>query len=303
MDTRYSDPTLLDMARKAGVTVAPGDLPLDREVRANGLRLHYLDWGDDGKPAVLFLHGRAQTAHMWDYACLALRDRYRCLALDQRGHGDSQWAPDGDYSLEAGQRDLDEFAKAVGLERFVLVGLSMGGRNAYVYAASHPEQVRALVIVDSGPEMGRRMGPTEVDRLLALPDEAATFEEFVLGVKKHSPFRTADELRESLKHSVRQLPSGRWTWKHDLAFRAGRPSTWRPQPDYLWECLRKLAMPTLIVRGGQSGMLSPEVAGRMAQTIKQASLVVVERAGHRVPGDNPPGFERALVGFLDGLPR
>ena len=305
LEASYEDTTLLEMARKAGVTIRPGVFPLDKEVKANGLRLHYLDWGNAGKPTLLFLHGRAQTAHMWDYSCLALRDRYHCIALDQRGHGDSQWATDGDYTLPAQQKDIEEFVKAADLSPFILVGLSMGGRNAYVYAAEHPAQVQALVIIDTGPERGasgQRDGQRESERLLALPDEADSFEEFVQGVKQNSPLRTIVELRESLKHSVRQLANGKWTWKHDLAFRAGRPSAPPPETEYLWRCIERIRVPTLIVRGGMSNVLPESAAQRMVRTIPSCQLVTIERAGHRVPGDAPAAFERALAGFLERLP-
>ena len=144
--------TLHDAARAAGVTFAEDALPQDRYVTANGLRFHYLEWGDPANPDVLLLHGFAQTCHSWDFVALSLCDRFHVVALDQRGHGDSDWAPDGDYAPETQQEDLHAFTQAIGLRNFVLMGLSMGGRNSFTYAANHPEEIRALVIVDSAPE-------------------------------------------------------------------------------------------------------------------------------------------------------
>ena len=100
----------------------------------DGLNLHYLEWGDVANPAVLMLHGASQQAHSWDFVSLALSEQFHILALDQRGHGDSDWAPDGDYSVDAQAADIDGFVKAVGLDSFVLIGHSMGGRNAYFLA-------------------------------------------------------------------------------------------------------------------------------------------------------------------------
>src|SRR3989338_3427086 len=117
------------------------------------MRFHYLDWGNEGKQPLLFLHGGLQTAHSWDFVALSLRPHFHIRALDQRGHGDSDWAPDGDYSREAHRTDIYGLTKALDLKDFVLIGLSMGGMNSIVYTATHPERVKALVIVDVGPEI------------------------------------------------------------------------------------------------------------------------------------------------------
>ena len=129
--------SLLDAAKEVGVHVADPREPEDRYVDVDGLKLHYLDWGGDGKPKMLCLHGAAQNAHMWDFTALAYCDRYHVLSLDQRGHGDSGWAPDEDYGRDAHQRDISGFVEALGLDNFVLVGLSMGGSNAIAYTAGH----------------------------------------------------------------------------------------------------------------------------------------------------------------------
>ena len=116
-------------------------LPTSHHVVVQGHRLHCLDWGTAGQPPILFLHGGAITARTWDVVCLGLRDAHRCLALDQRGHGDSEWSPVLDYAPEAHGRDIDGVLDAFGIARAVLVGQSMGGLNAFVYATTRPERV------------------------------------------------------------------------------------------------------------------------------------------------------------------
>ena len=98
---------------RAGFNFAEVPLPEERHAQVNGLRFRYLDWGTEGKRPILFLHGGALTAHTWDLCCLALRDDFHCLALDQRGHGDSDWAPDADYTLSAQRDDIKGFAEAL----------------------------------------------------------------------------------------------------------------------------------------------------------------------------------------------
>ena len=143
---------LHNAASAMGVKFTKEFEPRDRTVEANGLTFHYLEWGDPSNPAALLLHGFAQTCHSWDFISLSLADRFHVHALDQRGHGDSSWAPDGDYSPETQQTDIHGVVEALDLRDFLLMGLSMGGRNSFTYAALHPERVKALVVVDAAPE-------------------------------------------------------------------------------------------------------------------------------------------------------
>lgn len=268
-------------------------------MRLGGMDFHYLDWGDHDAPPVLMLHGMAQSAHTWDFSALALGDRYRLLALDQRGHGDSDWAPDGDYSLDAHLGDIGAFVEAMGLRDLVMVGLSMGGRNAFSFAALRPEIVKALVIVDIAPVSGRS-GASAIRNFIERVDELDTFEEFVDRVKGYNPRRSREQIRGSLAHSLKRLPSGRWTWKYDKALRS--PSRPMPGPGFAerqWGYLERVECPTLVVRGAYSKVLTQEVAEETVRRLRHGELVVVDDAGHLVPGDNPPGFIAVLEEFLD----
>ena len=292
--------SLLDAAKEVGVHVADAREPEDRYVDVDGLKLHYLDWGGDGKPKMLCLHGAAQNAHMWDFTALAYCDRYHVLSLDQRGHGDSGWAPDEDYGRDAHQRDISGFVEALGLDNFVLVGLSMGGSNAITYTAGHPDKVRALVAVDIGPET-RREGVERIGEFVTQEDVLDSFDAFVDRTQRYSPLRPAWQIRGSLQHNLRQLPDGRWTWKYDPVLRDPQRRALRmqgPGPEERWATWERVQCPTLIVRGGESDVLSADVAQRMQQRLPGSRLVEVARAGHRVPGDNPVDFERALGEFL-----
>ena len=134
--------SLYDAARAKGVTFASEAAPRDRFIDANSMRFHYLEWGDPQSPPVMLLHGFAQTCHSWDFVALSLCDRYRVIALDQRGHGDSDWAEDGDYAPETQQGDIGAIVDGLGFKQFVLMGLSMGGRNSLTYAAANPDRVK-----------------------------------------------------------------------------------------------------------------------------------------------------------------
>jgi non-heme chloroperoxidase len=270
----------------------------DRYLPTQEVRLHYLDWGTVGKQAVVFLHGFAQTSHTWDLHCLGLRDDYHAVALDARGHGDSDWAADKDYSYEAHQRDLDRFLNQVPLSMPIfLVGLSMGARNAYVLASRRAASIKGLVLIDHGPT-GARSGRRRIHDFVTLKDELESFEAFVQRVLGYLPNRSVEQIRYSLLHSLKQLPSGKWTWKYDPILRSpSRPNTTIAEKD-AWEILSTISCPTLLIRGQQSDILSRETADRMLQTIPECEYAEVERAGHLVPGDNPIEFFKTLKCWL-----
>src|SRR5436309_2893817 len=160
------------------------------------MRFHYLDWGTPGRPSMLFLHGGGLNAHTWDLVCAALRTERHCLALDQRGHGDSEWSPEMDYATESHVADLDAFVDRLGFDRFVLVGMSLGGANALAWAGGHSQRLAGLVLVDVGPEV-RQAG---VRKIAAFTSEATpldSVEDFVTRALAFNPRRDAVLLRRS----------------------------------------------------------------------------------------------------------
>ncbi len=228
--------------------------------------------------------------------------RYRLLALDQRGHGDSEWAPDGDYTRESFVADVEVVREWLGLERFILMGHSMGGLNAVEYTFQHPERVSALILVDVGPEAARE-GVDNIMRFTRGPDEL-DFDEFVHNAMRFNTRRTEENIRERMCHRLKPLENGKWTWKFDKRFREGEGavrSGSEVSSDELRRRFRELAPPVLLVRGQQSDILSQEVAERTVAEMVAARLAVVPEAGHSVPGDNPDGFTSAVTEFLDDI--
>lgn len=270
---------------------------LDKTVALNGLRFHYREWGDaDARPLVL-LHGFTGHARSWDTFAAAMCDRFRVLALDRRGHGESDWA--FDYRAERMVEDVDAFQRELGLKGFALLGLSMGGRNAYMYAALHPEEVERLVIVDIGPEV-LAAGSARIQQGVEAPDVFDDPEEAVRAARIANPRPPEDEHRRRVLNNLTQRDDGRWTWRYDKALRmpGGRPP--RPDPETVWPLLARITCPTLLVCGAESDILSPETATRMVRAIPNCRLVEVAGAGHSVPLDNPDGFLAAVRPFLTG---
>ena len=260
--------------------------------------MHYLDWGSKGKQPILFLHGGALTAHTWDLCCLALRDDFHCIALDQRGHGDTDWAPDGDYSIAAQVGDIRGFIDKIGLDNFVLVGMSMGAINALAYAVNHSDRLSHLVIIDAGPEM-RRPGSSRIRDFVNDVADAVSIEAIIERALQFNPRRDPNILRRSLMHNLRQQADGSWRWKYDRSrFQRLNQETHLAERARLADGLAAIACPTLVVRGGESDVFHDEDAERLAARLPNSRWVKIPRAGHTVQGDNPKGLVAELRGFL-----
>ena len=275
---------------------------LEHDVSVGNLKLHYQEWGNPGAPAIVMLHGFGVSGHMFDEFAERMQDRYRLIALDQRGHGDSDWASDGDYTRQAFVDDLEGFRQSLGLDRFVLIGHSMGGLNSVAYTVQHRDHVRALVLVDVGPESAKE-GVDNIVRFTRGPDELE-FEEFVEMAHRFNQRRSLDNIRERMRHRLRPTENGKYTWKFDRRFReqdSGLRIGSELSNDDMWQLFRGVAVPTLLVRGGESDVLSADVAERAAREMQRARLVVVPGAGHSVPGDNPDDFTQAVRDFLGDL--
>jgi len=291
---------LATTAVRAGFSFADVVLPESREVHVGRMRLHYLDWGNKHLPPILFLHGGALTAHTWDLVSLALRDQYHCIALDQRGHGDSDWAHDADYSIGAQLADTKGFVDKLGLDKFILVGMSLGAINSLAFAIAHPERLSHLVIIDAGPEM-RRPGSSRIRDFVNEVQDTVTVEAIIEKALKFNPRRDPKILRRSLMHNLRQQPDGTWKWKYDTRrFKALGQDSHRAERAKLADGLARIACPALVVRGGESDVFHEEDGISLAQRLPAGRFVTVPRAGHTVQGDNPKDLVAELRRFFAG---
>ena len=272
--------------------------PTDVMVTCNGMNFHYLDWGNEGAPVLLLLHGLRGHAHAWDDVSERFCGDYRVLALDQRGRGETDWAPRGDYSTDAFVADLEEFCYTLGLEKFVLVGHSMGGRNSMAFAGRNPDMLEKLVIVDIGPDIDP-VGSERITReLVEVPLEFDGFEDALAHVMGQNRFASEPVMRRRLAYQTKELPNGKIGWRYDPEIREQRRNgTGAPPPD-LWAPLHRITCPTLIIRGTETDTVSLECAQRMVDTLGNGKLVHVDNAAHMVFEDNPDGFNAALADFL-----
>ncbi len=272
--------------------------PKDKTVNVNGINLHYLDWGNEGKPKILLLHGLRGHCHSWDDVSAEFCKDYHILALDQRGRGESDWAPGGDYSSHSFVTDLEGFCEAVGFDKFTLIGHSMGGRNSMAFAGNNADKLENLVIVDIGPDLDPRGSGRITQELINVPEEFDSFEDVYAYQSKQNRFCSEPVLRRRLTYATKELPNGKLGWRYDLEIREQRRNnTGSKQPD-LWVNLPRIKCPVLIVRGSETDTLALETAEKMVEVLPSGRLVHVEKAAHMVFEDNPEGFIQALHEFL-----
>lgn len=282
--------------------------PTSHRIRgAHDLNLNVLEWSKEGVPLVL-LHGHGNEAHLWDDFVPAITDHYRVLAVDQRGHGDSDWDPEARYDAHSMADDLEAVLEHFEIDRFVLIGFSMGGRVSMAFAGRHPERLAGLVLVDIGPELDVR-GTSRIGSEMA-SQRAPVFtsiEEYARMLSLNYPAGQPHALHRMAQYGLKKRDDDLFELKMDPKLRADRPDSdeARQQEEAFtqeqWSTLERLPCPTLVVRGAASDILSPDIADRMVDDVlSNGQLAVVAQAAHSVATDNPKGFEEAVCNFVLG---
>ena len=273
------------------------DAAARRSFSVNGMTLRALEWGHPGRPPLCFLHGGSAHSHWFDAVVPGFVDRFHIISLDQRGHGQSDWAPDARYGTEQFASDLVGVMDQLAWERMIVVGHSMGGHNSMGFSAWHPDRVQALCVVDSRPSlpaerlqaMHRRghRGPRRHDSL-----------DLALRSFRLLPAETlaAPDLLEHLGREGIAEREGKFLYRFDPQCNGAR------QPVDGWALLADIKAPTLLVRGELSPIMPEEMAERMAVAIPNATLVTMLGVYHHLVLDAPDAFSRILDDFLRELP-
>ena len=272
--------------------LAPTSPYADRLVTVNGLRLHYLEWGDAAKPAMILLHGIARHAHTFDHVAPEFARGHHVIALDMRGHGDSAWSPEGAYLVQDYVKDLEALVAQLRLRRVTLLGNSTGGRVAQVFAGLHPELVERLVVEDVGPERPQNIADAFARRVAQEANGWASEDELVQQLSAANR-RTPEPLLRTYAHfGVKPRADGRLVWKRDPNLVKGFVET------ELWESVSRIKSPVLYVIGGGSRIVPPETQQRLKDTLPNCRIVVMPGLGHYPDEEDTNGFLAIVNPFL-----
>lgn len=271
---------------------------LERYYTSDGLRLRYTDWNSEEEETVILLHGLNVQLHTWNPISEFLNKELRVICPDLRGHGKSDWAKQG-YPIEGFVNDLDSLANAIGVQKFSLVGHSLGARIAIAYAGEHSDRLHNLVLSDTGPE---------------LPKSAAkSTSNFIGNTNSIKGFRNRDEVRDYYKkvhpewldlfidlhvqHQVRENWAGKLILRSDPELYWITRSAGVKEIPYLWECAAKISVPTLIMFGIRSEFFDDELLARMQAVIKKSDVVKFN-TGHYIPREKPEEFAATVLDFV-----
>ena len=274
------------------------------------LRLHYLDWGNPDAPPLILQHGGMDHGRSWDPVALALKDDWHVIVPELRGHGDSQWTPDGDYTMAAYVYDFAQLIHQQNLAPVTIVAHSLGGNIALRYAGTYTENVNKLVAIEGlGPSpkvLAERTQKTPAERLSEWidrkrdlsgrqPKRYPSLKEAAARMQDKNQFLTKEMADHLTRYGVNQNEDGTYSWKFDNYLRAWPPSD-MPQADldYLWG---QISCPTLLMYGEESWATNPEEDGRLTN-FNNAQVEMYANAGHWVHHDRFEDFVASLKRFL-----
>jgi esterase len=264
----------------------------DQFVSVNGLRLHYLDWGNAGKPPLIMLHGIGRDAHSFDHIAPRFSSDYHVIAVDLRGHGDSAWHPDGAYLVEDYVKDLEGLVDERGLRGLVLLGNSTGGRVVQVYAGLHPDRVRALIVEDVGPERPADIAAGFAKRVQQDANGWSSEDELVAQLRAQDSKTSEELLRAHARSATKRRDDGRLVWKRDPNLVKGFV------PTELWQHVRRITSPTVYVLGGRSTIVSAATQDQLKKTVPGCEIVVMPGIGHYPHLEAPTEYVDLVKGFL-----
>jgi len=275
-------------------------MPSSQFVTVNGVKLHYLDFGNAAQPPLVCIHGLSGNAHNFDGLAPHLTGAYHVMSLDVRGRGDSAWGPSGDYNVAIYANDLAALLEALRLERVTLIGTSMGGMISMAYAGGYPERVGKLVLNDVGPEIDPAGVKRITEYMTTSPTDFADLGEVATYYREnYPPLETVPDavLIAFVKWSVKPGTGGRLTWKMDPAVRnVPRTGSEARQMD-MWVPFARISAPILVVRGAESDILARATADRMTRVLRDTRVVEVPGVAH-APSLLEPEALSAIKEFL-----
>lgn len=271
-------------------------------VVSDGNPLNYLEWGRTHTPTLVIVPAFGVVAYQWQIVAEKLAHRYRCIALNPRGHGDSGPVLQQNITCELFANDIHALAEGLGLSRFSLMSLGSGGRVAIPYAADHPERAQALVLIESGPAFPVHIAESMSRNLRATPEEFDSWEEAIAFADVHVvPSMMAPPTEERAPYLFRRLSNGKVTWKNDPALREAWSGPGLPafaKAD-VWGALRRLQCPMLLVKGETGSHVDREICRQMVSYGRNSRWTEMPNTSHLLLKENLEGFLKEAESFLD----
>jgi esterase len=291
--------SLVEVAAELGVDAA--EIPsVTRQSVGIGQdqRASVVIWGSD-YPELVFLHGGGQNARTWDLVAMDLGRP--AIAIDLPGHGHSSWRADKDYGPTSNAEAVAATMQRLAPAAECVVGMSLGGLTAIRLAAEHPELVHTIVLVDVTPSSRQAaQHMTRAQRgavaLISGPRSFASLEQMFHLAVQASPRRSPASVRRGVTHNAVELPDGSWTWRYDSRRSASEASS--AEYDALWDDVARLQMPAILVKGADSGFVTPEDLDRLTRLWPALRVEVVLGAGHAVQSDQPKALAALIRNFL-----
>jgi len=273
----------------------------DYTLALSGLNFYVTEWGDGKSNPVVMLHGIRGYAETFAGLAAAVQPGIRVIAFDQRGRGRTDWDPDRNYYTDAYVADLEAVVDQLHLTRFDLLGHSMGGINAIVYAARHPQRVRRLVIEDAGPgAFDASAGAARIRKEFATtPQRFDSWDAASQFMRALRPTVTEDARQQRLRSMLKPRADGGYTWTYDHAGIAA--TRLNPDPARLVDLIphvQAIACETLVIRGARSDYLQPDMVQHMCALNARITAVEIPHAGHYVHDDQPERFAKEVARFL-----
>jgi pimeloyl-ACP methyl ester carboxylesterase len=267
--------------------------PSDRFVTVNGLRFHYVDWGSADKPPMILVHGLDRIARTFDHVAPHLATRYHVIAVDMRGHGDSDWDPQARYVVEDHVGDLEGLVAQLGLRNITLWGNSTGGRVVQVFAGKHPELVARVIAEDVGPERPQQISDSYARRVKQ-EDQGWTSEEELTAMLLKGAGASEAVVRPYVRYGTRRRADGRIVWKRDPNLVKGFVAT------DLWQHVAKIQTPILYVLGGRSAIVPLATQEELRKKLPRVEIVTIPGTGHYPSDEKPAEFLAIVDRFLAG---
>jgi pimeloyl-ACP methyl ester carboxylesterase len=277
---------------------ASSTAPVDRYATVNGLRIHFLDWaraGSENKPPLILLHGIGRLARSFEPIAPHFSDRYRVIAMDMRGHGDSGWHPQAAYLVEDYVQDLEGLVEQLGLRDIVLWGNSTGGRVAQVFAGTHPGLTKAVIVEDVGPERPKEISAGRSKRMAREQQGWASLDELVAQLKQDYPRIPESTLRLIATHNSKPRADGRIVLKRDPDIEKGFV------PTEIWRFVRTIRAPIIYILGGASSIVPAETQEVLRRVLPQVQIATMPGLGHYPNEEDRAGFAAIVDRFLQGV--